>query len=202
MDRERSLRHRNGSEKPDRPFNEPKRAIEVYIDLGKPTDPWSPTFEQMKASLAEPGCLVACAEGTRQYLDWLASQMEAQASVSGNCDLSWNICPSHLWELNMAGYEQPAMLIAEHMIQDWLSKLYRLTTGLKKRPSEQWLGRLRRGLLVWCGPNRLQRYISVPREARTAENGTFGSRCECRRDDLPWQFPGSEPRPRSHPDRF
>lgn len=153
LDRESSLRKHNGSDKPGPPLDGQKREIETYIELGKPDHPWSQTFEAAMASLAEPGypVCVACAEGVRQYLDWLARQMEAQMSISGSWDLSWNICPSHLWELNLAGHEQAALLIAEHMIQDWLSKLDRLTTGLKHRPKEQLWGRLAQVFLVCCG---------------------------------------------------
>jgi hypothetical protein len=153
LDRESSLRQRNGSDKPSLSLDERKREIEACIELGSPNQPWSPTFEHMIASLAEPGCPVcnACAEGTRQYLDWLARQMEMQRSISGSWDLSWNVCPSHLWELNMAGHDRAALLIAEHMIQDWLSKLDSLTIGLNDRPAEQLWGRLGQGFLVCCG---------------------------------------------------
>jgi hypothetical protein len=153
LDRERSLRRGALSEKPDRLCNQREHVSKQYIELGNPDQPWSPTFEQMITSLAEPGCpvCIACADGVRQYLDWLARQMEAQRSISGSWDLSWNICPSHLWELNLAGHEQAALLIAEHMIQEWLSKLDRLTTGLKHRPAEQLWGRLAQAFLVCCG---------------------------------------------------
>jgi hypothetical protein len=152
LDRERSLRGLNGSENSGRYPDGQKSEIDAYVELGKLT-PWSPTFEQMMASLAEPGCpvCITCEDGARQYLDWLARQMEAQASISDSWDLSWNICPSHLWELDMAGHEQAALLIAEHMVQEWLSRLDGLTMGLKQRPSEQWLGRFHQGLLVWSG---------------------------------------------------
>ena len=155
LDRERAVRQRNGSDKPD------QREIEACIELGKPVQPWSPTFEQMVAALGEPGCpvCVACAQGVQHYLDWLAQQMKMQASNPDNWDLSWNICASHLWELNTAGHENAAMLIVEHMIQDWLWKLDRLTTGLKQRPAEQLWGRLAQAFLVCCGsydPDPLQ----------------------------------------------
>ncbi len=153
LDRERAVRQRNGSEKPGQSLEAQKRKIEAYIELGKPIQPWSPTFEQMVGSLGEPGCPVctACAQGVPHYLDWLAQQMKVQASIPDNWDLSWNICASHLWELNTAGHENAAMLIAEHMIQDWLWRLDRLTTGLEQRPAEQWWERLGQGFLVWCG---------------------------------------------------
>ena len=53
----------------------------MYIDLGNPSYPWSPSFEQILAALAEPGCPVcrACNRGLRQYLAWLAREMETQA---------------------------------------------------------------------------------------------------------------------------
>ena len=153
LDRESSLRQHNGSDKPGPPLDGQKREIKAYIELGKPDHPWSRTFEAAISSLAEPGCPVctACAQGVQHYLDWLAQQMKVQASIPDNWDLSWNICASHLWELNTAGHENAAMLIVEHMIQDWLWKLDRLTTGLKQRPAEQLWGRLAQGFLVCCG---------------------------------------------------
>ena len=153
FDRERAVRQRNGSGKPDQSLSNPKLEIEAYIESGKPVHPWSQTFTAALASLADPGCpvCIACAEGTQQYLDWLAQQMETRPSSSGSWDLSWNICPSRLWELNAAGHEPAALLIAEHIMHDWLAKLDRLATGLKHRPGEPLWKRLYQGFLVCCG---------------------------------------------------
>lgn len=147
LDRETAIRPRNGSDKRSELLDRQNYEMDAHTALNKPIHPWSQTFEATIASLAEPGCPVctACAEGIRHYLDWLARQMEAQRSIPGSWDLSWNICFSHLWELNAAGYESAAIVIAEHTIQDWLAKLDGLTTGLKYRPRPK-LARLLREL--------------------------------------------------------
>jgi hypothetical protein len=172
LDRESGIRRRNGAGKLDQSQANPqKREIETSIDAGKPAHPWSQTFTAAMASLAEPGCpvCIACAEGTEHYLDWLGQQMKARSSNSGNWDLSWNICPSHLWDLNAAGYEPPALLLAEHMMHDWLAKLDRLTTGLKHRPAEPLWERLYQGLLVCSG-----RYDPDPLENATTLRRRWG----------------------------
>jgi hypothetical protein len=153
LDRERSLRHRRGSDNSEPSHNRKELSIKGHIDLGNPAYPWSPTFEQMVTALAEPGCPVcrACNHGLQQYLAWLALEMETQTPLSTNWDLSWRVCSSHLWELDMAGNPHAAILLAEHMIEDWLSRLDRLNNGLSRQPSERWLERLRRGFLVWYG---------------------------------------------------
>jgi hypothetical protein len=150
LDRERTLRNR---EPPERHRDPAKRVSQADIKLGNPAQPWSPTFEQMVAELAEPGCPVckACRVGVQQYLNWLARQMEAQTIVASTWDFSWHVCPSHLWELAMAGHERAAIRIAEQMIHEWLWKLDQLGAGLSRRPSERWLERLYQGLLVCCG---------------------------------------------------
>ena len=153
LDKERSLRRRNRSDHSE-PTRDGKEAnLEMYIELGNPAYPWSPTFEQMVAALAEPGCPVcrACNRGLQGYLAWLAREMETQAPRSNTWDLSWRVCPSHLWELDMTGHERAAIAIAEHMIQDWLSKLDRLNKGLSGRPPEPWSERLGDGFSVWRG---------------------------------------------------
>jgi hypothetical protein len=165
LDRESAIRQRNGSQSPRQSLaNSQRREIETHIEAGKPAYPWSQTFGAALAWLAEPGCpvCIACAEGTQQYLDWLSQQMETRPSSSGNWDLSWNICPSHLWDLNGAGHEPAALLLAEHMMHDWLAKLDRLATGLKHRPAELWYERLYQGFLVCCG-----RYDPDPLENST-----------------------------------
>jgi hypothetical protein len=161
LDRESSLRQPSGRDQLSLPFGERKREIQSYLDLANPLHPRSPTFEQMLSSLAEPGCpvCVACGKGIGHYLDWLACEMEAQRSSPGSWDLSWNICPSHLWELHAAGHGSAALLIAEHTIQEWLAKLDRLAAGLKHRPAAQWWKRWGQGLLAACGrydPGTLQ----------------------------------------------
>jgi hypothetical protein len=152
LDKERSLRHRRDSDhsEPARRINEPN--VEMYIELGNPTYPWSPTFEQAVTALAEPGCPVcrACDRGLHEYLAWLAEEMETQAAGS-NWDLSWKVCPSHLWELHMGGHKGAAILIAEHVVEEWLSKLDRLNRGLSRRPPARWLARLDDGFRVWRG---------------------------------------------------
>jgi hypothetical protein len=153
LDREQSLRNGSLSAELDRLGDPKERVSQACVELGNPAHPWSPTFEQMIALLGEPGCPVckACDQGLQGYLAWLAREMETKATGETNWDLSWRVCPSHLWELNMAGHERAAILIAEHMIQDWLSRLDRLTAGLSKRPSERRPERLGQGFLVWCG---------------------------------------------------
>jgi hypothetical protein len=153
LDKERSLRRRRGSHHSDPSRDEEENKVEMYIQLGNPAYPWSPTFEQMVTALAEPGCPVcrACNHGLQEYLTWLAEEMETQAPRSNNWDLSWRVCPSHLWELDMAGHERAAIVIAEHMVEDWLSRLDRLKHGLARRPPERWLERLSDGFRVWRG---------------------------------------------------
>jgi hypothetical protein len=152
LDRERSLRHRRGSDNSEPSHNRKEISIKGDIDLGNPAYPWSPTFEQTVTALAEPGCPVcrACNQGLYEYLTWLAEEMETQAPRS-NWDLSWRVCPSHLWELDMAGHKRAAIVIAEHMVEDWLSKLDRLKHGLTRRPPARWLERLSDGFRVWRG---------------------------------------------------
>jgi hypothetical protein len=87
----------------------------------------------------------------RQYLAWLARQIDAQPSISGSCEANHHVCPAHLWALYTAGYEQAAILIGKHTLQEWLTRLDRLAAGLSFEPSESALERLRQGFLVWCG---------------------------------------------------
>lgn len=126
---------------------------ETYIELGKLEPLWSPTFEQLLASLAEPGCPVcqACDQGLWQYLAWLGQQMEAQARTSGSWESSYDICSAHLWALYAAGYEQATILVGKHTLHEWLTRLDRLATGLRFKPSERALERFRQGFLVRCG---------------------------------------------------
>ncbi len=153
LDRERSLRHHRGSNHLEPGRNVKETSLEMYIELGNPSYSWSPTFEQMVTALAEPGCPVcrACERGLHEYLAWLAEEMETQASRSNTWELSWRVCPSHLWELDMGGHERAAIVIAEHMVEDWLLKLDRLNRGLSTRPSARWLARLGNGFRVWRG---------------------------------------------------
>ena len=154
LDRERSLRNTRLSERPNRLGAQRDRDSQAYIELGNPVHPWSPTFERMVASLAEPGCPVckACNQGLQNYLAWLAREMETKASDSSSWDPSWYVCSSHLWELNIAGHDRAAILIAKHTMQNWLGKLDRLKSGLSNRPSEHWFERLRQDFLTrWRG---------------------------------------------------
>jgi hypothetical protein len=153
FDKERLLRPNGNTETPLKQNNVKIGAAPPYTELGNPAPNWSPTFEQVLASLSEPGCPVcrACEQGVRQYLDWLAQQVEAMQSTSGSWEASLNVCPSHLWELKASGHEQAAVLLGNHTVQQWLWKLDRLSTELGKRPSERLLQRLREGFLVWCG---------------------------------------------------
>jgi hypothetical protein len=125
------------------------------MEVGKPEGFRSPTFEQLLVSLAEPGCPVckACERGVRRYLGWLAKQMEAHtdAGMQGGWESSYMVCPAHLWALYAAGYERAAVVVGQQMIEGWLSRLSRLSSGLRFRPSARALERLRQGLLVWCG---------------------------------------------------
>jgi hypothetical protein len=153
LDRERFLRHSRGLDNSEPSHVRKDVSIKGDIDLGNPANAWSPTFEQMVTALAEPGCPVcrACNHGLQQYLAWLGLEIETQAPLATSWDLSWRVCPSHLWELDMAGNPHAAILIAEHMIEDWLSRLDRLNNGLSRQPSERWLERLRQGFWVWYG---------------------------------------------------
>jgi hypothetical protein len=150
LDRESSLRQCTGS---GQSLDGQKREIKAAIESGNPPHPWSQTFEATMASLAEPGCPVCvfAAKGVRHYFDWLARQMEAQRSHPSTWDLSWNICPSHLWELNAAGHNSAALLIGEHMVEDWLAKLDRFGAGLRYRPAAQQWRRLYQAVLVVSG---------------------------------------------------
>lgn len=154
VDKEISGKRRANGNETYRSSNENGEA-EISIDLGQPEARWSPTFEQLLASLAEPGCPVcnACKRGVRRYLDWLARQMDAYAdgSTPSGWESSYAVCPAHLWALYSAGYERAAVVNGKHMIEEWLSRLSRLSAGLRFRPSEGALQRLRQGLLVWCG---------------------------------------------------
>lgn len=154
LDRERPLCMKNH---PRRTSNLPAHTkgqsiITLSHEAEARTISWSATFKQALAALAEPGCPVcnACAQGVQQYLDWLAREMEAQTSVSGSWDLSWHVCPSHLWDLYVAGHERAAALMAKRIIQEWLWKLDGLSAGLAKRPAKQWHQRFRQGFLLWC----------------------------------------------------
>jgi hypothetical protein len=127
--------------------------LETYIELGKLEPLWSPTFEQLLSSLAEPGCPVcrACDQGVRRYFAWLGEQMKAQARTPGNWESSYDLCPAHLWSLYAAGYNQAAILVGKHTLHEWLTRLDRLATGLRFKPSERALERFRQGFLVSCG---------------------------------------------------
>ncbi len=153
LDKERSLRRRRSAAhaEPNRGVKETR--VEMYIELGNAPYPWSPTFEQTVTALAEPGCLVcrACNREVNVYMAWLAKEMETQAIQSNTWELSWRVCPSHLWELAVGGHERAAMVLAEHMTEDWLVKLDRLNRGLSTRPPARWLKRLGDGFRAWRG---------------------------------------------------
>lgn len=125
----------------------------TYIEVGKPDPSWSPSFAELLASLAEPGCPVcsACDQGVRHYVEWLAQQMEAPSLMTAGSDASYHVCPEHLWALFTAGHERAAILIGKRTFQEWLARLDKLTEGLRFRPSEHTLERLRQGVLTWCG---------------------------------------------------
>ena len=162
LDRARSHRRSALSRELKQPPYGKERGTQSYIEIGKPDRLWSPTFEQLLTQLAEPGCPVcsACDQGVQQYLHWLAQQMAAQPSISDSWESNFHVCPSHLWALYTAGYDQAAILIGKHTIQEWLTRLNKLTLGLSSRPSERLLERLlerlRRGLLLWCGANKFE----------------------------------------------
>jgi hypothetical protein len=65
--------------------------------------------------------------------------------------MSWHVCSSHLWELHAAGYESAAMFIGQHTVRQWLERLDKLLVGLRKKPAEGLLERLRQGFLAWSG---------------------------------------------------
>ena len=153
LDRERSLRHRALSGTPKLPKDGKDGGPHTIIELGKPEPLWSPTFEQLLASLAEPGCPVcrACEQGVRHYLDWLAQQMGAQPSITESWDFTWHVCPAHLWELYAVGHDRAAILMGKRTIHEWLLKLDKLAAGLSTKPAERSQERLRQGFLVWSG---------------------------------------------------
>lgn len=153
VDRVRSLRRGALSRELRPALYRKQHSSESYIDLGKPDPLWSPTFEQLLTQLAQPGCPVcnACERGVGQYLEWLAQEMAAKPLRSDSWESTYHVCPSHLWALYAAGYDQAAMMIGEHSIQEWLARLNRLAFELNFRPSERALERLRQGLLAWCG---------------------------------------------------
>ncbi|HEY7321904.1 MAG TPA: hypothetical protein VIE89_30410 [Candidatus Binatia bacterium] len=113
----------------------------------------SPTMEQLTASLRMPGCPVcnACERGVRQYLEWLAAQMEAQPRVTDGWESTYNVCPAHLWRLYSAGHDDAALWIGRHTIHEWLTRLRRLTTGLDFKPSAAQWRRLSQAMLIWSG---------------------------------------------------
>lgn len=153
LDKERRLRCGGSSDHPVPACEEKQGKLEMYIDLGNPTYPWSPSFDQMLSALAEPGCPVcrACNVGLEQYLGWLAREMDTQAWLSNGWDLSYRTCPAHLWELHASGHERAASAVADHMVQDWLSRLQRMHNGLNRKPSARSLQRLGEAFRVWCG---------------------------------------------------
>jgi hypothetical protein len=153
LDRVRSLRRGALSRKLEPALYRKEPGCESYIELGKPNFLWSPTFEQLLTELAEPGCSVcnACERGVQQYLAWLAQEMESKPAGSNSWEATYHVCPSHLWALYAAGYDQGAMRVGEHAIEEWLARLNKLAFGLSYRPSERALERLRQGVLAWCG---------------------------------------------------
>jgi Family of unknown function (DUF6062) len=154
LDRERSLRNTRLSNRPNRLCDQRTCDSQAYIELGNPAYPWSPTFEQVVTSLAEPSCPVckACDQGLQNYLAWLAREMETKVSDSSSWDPSWQVCSSHLWELCSSGHDGAAIRIAKHTMQNWLGKLDRLNSGLSKRSSEHWFERLRQDFVTrWRG---------------------------------------------------
>jgi hypothetical protein len=153
VDRVRSLRRGAPSRELRPALYRKQHGSESYIDLGKPDLLWSPTFEQLLTQLAEPGCSVcnACDRGVQQYLVWLALEMESKWAGSDSWEATYHVCPSHLWALYAAGYDQAAMRVGEHSVQEWIERLNRLAFELNLRPSERALERLRQGLRTWCG---------------------------------------------------
>jgi hypothetical protein len=133
-------------------------AAQNFIELSKIEPSWSPTFERLLTSLAESGCPVcrACDQGVREYLAWLAQQMETQPQASDSWESTYHVCPDHLWTLHAAGYEGAAIWIGKHTVQEWLARFNRLTAGLSFKPADNALERLRQGLLVWCGANNVE----------------------------------------------
>jgi hypothetical protein len=129
------------------------KAAEACIEPAKPSSLWSPTLGELLAQLAEPGCPVcnACDLGVQQYLAWLAQETESKPARIDGWEATYQVCPSHLWALFAAGYQQAAMKVGEHVIEEWLARLNKLAAELEFRPSEHALKRLRQGWLVCSG---------------------------------------------------
>jgi hypothetical protein len=149
LDRDRAVRHHNGN-RTDR-IHLTDKAGPGMFKPGEPPDQWSPTFDMMLFDISEPGCSVcrACEEGVRSYLGWLAHEMETKAPSSKIWDLSWYVCPSHLWDLAADGHQHAATVIAEHMIHEWLARLQGLAQDLGERPADAWFERLGQSALAF-----------------------------------------------------
>lgn len=171
MDFQRSIRRRDGiassldvavlKPEPSAPaLRPPPRARAV---------PWSPTFENLRALLTEPGCpvCVACERGTQEYFQWLSVELEGVSEVSAGWDPSRNVCPAHLWELFAAGHTCAATVISKRICQEWLWKIDDLTRHLANKPPERMLERASRALVLW-GKNILND------QRRPSFRGMFG----------------------------
>jgi hypothetical protein len=144
LDRQRPFRARDRKRRtPNLPVHAPEQGV-ITLNDDSVAVPWSPTFEQALAALAEPSCPVcaACERGALDYIRWLAREMETKALSSGNWDLSWKVCPEHFWDLYASGHERAATAVGERLRQDWLSKLETLTARMAKRPPDSLVGRL------------------------------------------------------------
>lgn len=153
LDRERSIRRREGACKTSNLPIQGKEPITLTIEQasGAHVLPWLPTFEQALTALTEPGCpvCIACKRGLRDYIGWLAQDLETKTSPSAHWDPAWQVCPAHFWELCAAGHEGAAVLVAERVRQDWLSKLAMLSAGMARRPAVGLTNRLAAVPVTW-----------------------------------------------------
>lgn len=131
--------------------------------------PWSPTFENLRALLAEPGCpvCIACERGTQEYFQWLSVELEGVSAVTAGWDPTRNLCPAHLWELFAAGHTRAATIITRRICQEWLWKIDDLTRHMANKPPERVLERASRALLLW------RKSISDD-QRRPSHRGIFG----------------------------
>lgn len=150
MDQERLLRHCPKKTGPSEALSRGKEPLLLRRGWADPK-PWSPALEEVLSLLAEPGCPVCavCEQGVHNYLNWLAREMDAVGSPSAHWDMSWQVCPSHFWELWASGHDRAAVLIAEHTLQEWLGKLKDLAVGLADRPADQLIDRIARLPAAW-----------------------------------------------------
>lgn len=152
MDFQRSTRRRHGGPgSGDMPAPRRESASPSLPPLRDRAVPWSPTLENLRALLAEPGCPVcsACERGIRQYFQWLSVELEGVSAALAGWDPSWKVCPAHLWDLFTAGYTGAATIIARRVCQQWLWKIQDMARHLANKPPGRMFVRASRAVLSW-----------------------------------------------------